>query len=102
MTLGRVLPSGKQSELDIGWQGRYLREYKLEMRNLFQIILTGLAVLGAQADEVVVKEIIPSKVESRWLEIDWKTDLWEARKEAARTGKPIYLWEMDGHPLGCV
>jgi hypothetical protein len=22
MTLGRVLPSGKQSELDIGWQGR--------------------------------------------------------------------------------
>ena len=102
MTLGRVLPSGKQSELDIGWQGRYLREYKLEMRNLFQIILTGLAVLGVQADEVVVKEIIPSKVESRWLEIDWKTDLWEARKEAARTGKPIYLWEMDGHPLGCV
>ena len=50
---------------------------------------------GAQADEVVVKEITPSKVESRWLEIDWKTDLWEARKEAARTGKPIYLWEMD-------
>ena len=102
MTLGRVLPSGKQSELDIGWQGRYLREYKLEMRNLFQIMLTGLAVLGVQADEAVVKEITPSKVESAWLEIDWKTDLWEARKEAARTGKPIYLWEMDGHPLGCV
>ncbi|MCH1419178.1 MAG: hypothetical protein P8Q54_15375 [Akkermansiaceae bacterium] len=72
------------------------------MRNLFQMMLIGLGVLGAQADEVVVKEIIPSKVESRWLEIDWKTDLWEARKEAARTGKPIYLWEMDGHPLGCV
>ena len=102
MTLGRVLPSGKQSELDIGWQGRYPREYKLEMRNLFQIMLIGLGVLGAQADEVVVKENIPTKVESRWLEIDWKTDLWEARKEAARTGKPIYLWEMDGHPLGCV
>ena len=72
------------------------------MCNLFQIVLIGLVVLGAQADEVVVKEITPSKVESRWLEIDWKTDLWEARKEAARTGKPIYLWEMDGHPLGCV
>lgn len=102
MTLGRVLPSGKESDLDIGWQGRYFRAYKLEMRNLFQMMLIGLGVLGAPADEVVVKEIIPSKVESRWLEIDWKTDLWEARKEAARTGKPIYLWEMDGHPLGCV
>jgi hypothetical protein len=51
---------------------------------------------------VVVNEITPSKAESAWLEIDWETDLWEARKEAARTDKPIYLWEMDGHPLGCV
>ena len=59
------------------------------MCNLFQIVLIGLVVLGAQADEVVVKEIIPSKVESAWLEIDWKADLWGARKEAARTGKPI-------------
>ena len=50
----------------------------------------------------MVKEIIPSKVESAWLEIDWETDLWEARKEGARTDKPIYLWGMDGHPLGCV
>jgi len=54
------------------------------------------------ADESVVREILPSKEESAWLEIDWKTDLWEARKEAAQSGKPIYLWEMDGHPLGCV
>ena len=43
----------------------------------------------------------PQPDEVRWLEIDWKTDLWEARREAAKTGKPIYLWEMDGHPLGC-
>ena len=59
MTLGRVLPSGKERDLDIGWQGRYFRDYKLEMRNLFQMMLIGLAVLGAQADEVVVKEITP-------------------------------------------
>ena len=36
----------------------YFRDYKLEMRNLFQMMLIGLGVLGAQADEVVVKEII--------------------------------------------
>lgn len=50
----------------------------------------------------MVEEILPSEEEAAWLEIDWKTNLWEAREEAARTGKPIYLWEMDGHPLGCV
>ena len=62
-----------------------------------------MGILGSSfADEVLKQEILPSKAESAWLEIDWKTDLWEARKEAAKTDKPIYLWEMDGHPLGCV
>ncbi|MDA9831479.1 hypothetical protein N9C66_09060 [Akkermansiaceae bacterium] len=68
-----------------------------------RIVLFGAGMVGATfADESVVREILPSKEESAWLEIDWKTDLWEARKEAAQSGKPIYLWEMDGHPLGCV
>lgn len=33
--------------------------------------------------------------------IPWETNLWDARKKAAAAGKPILLWEMDGHPLGC-
>ena len=61
-----------------------------------------LLLLSRTEGRRVVDEILPSKEESAWLEIDWKTDLWSAREEAARTGKPIYLWEMDGHPLGCV
>ncbi len=43
----------------------------------------------------------PRADETAWLDIPWHADLWSARAEAARTGKPIYLWEMDGHPLGC-
>mgnify|MGYP001382177383 CR=1 FL=1 len=45
--------------------------------------------------------IQPTAEETRWLQIPWRTSLWQARIEAAATGKPIYLWEMDGHPLGC-
>ena len=37
-----------------------------------------------------------------WAKIPWLTDLWEARRKAAELGKPILLWEMDGHPLACV
>ena len=44
----------------------------------------------------------PGAGEDRWAAIPWRTSLWEARQEAARAGKPIVLWEMDGHPLGCV
>jgi hypothetical protein len=45
--------------------------------------------------------IKPQAGEDKWAGIPWRTDLWEARKEAAAQGKPILLWEMDGHPLGC-
>ena len=46
--------------------------------------------------------IKPSEQSEKWQQIPWSSSLWEARKQAAREGKPILLWEMDGHPLGCV
>ena len=45
--------------------------------------------------------IKPDQGEDQWAQIPWVTDLWQARKLAAAQGKPILLWEMDGHPLGC-
>jgi hypothetical protein len=45
--------------------------------------------------------IKPCRGEDRWAAIPWQTSLWQARQTAAREGKPIVLWEMDGHPLGC-
>ena len=46
--------------------------------------------------------IKPQDAELKWAAIHWLADLWEARRQAATQGKPILLWEMDGHPLGCV
>ena len=72
----------------------------------FLTLLSFISLLGnvwsKEVQTGLVKEILPSKDESAWQKIEWKTDLWEARKVAAKEGKPIYLWEMDGHPLGCV
>ena len=45
--------------------------------------------------------IKPQPKEERWAEIPWMTNLWDARQRAAAEGKPILLWETDGHPLGC-
>ena len=45
--------------------------------------------------------IKPQAAEEAWSKIPWMTSLWEARQKAAAAGKPILLWEMDGHPLGC-
>ena len=45
--------------------------------------------------------IKPDPVESRWREIPWQTDIRDACRIAAETGKPIFLWAMNGNPLGC-
>jgi hypothetical protein len=69
-----------------------------------------LLALGpvAGGDEVNVGSIAslqtlikPRAEETRWEEIPWAVDLWDARRRAAREGKPIMLWEMDGNPMGC-
>ena len=46
--------------------------------------------------------IKPAAREEKWEQIPWMASLWQARVKAAAAGKPILLWEMDGHPLGCV
>lgn len=46
--------------------------------------------------------IKPAGEEAKWEQIPWMASLWQARIKAAAAGKPILLWEMDGHPLGCV
>ena len=43
----------------------------------------------------------PSGDSERWTEIPWETRLSAARARAAREHKPLLMWVMDGHPLGC-
>jgi hypothetical protein len=47
--------------------------------------------------------IKPQTGESRWIEIDWYPSVWEARQQAAREGKPLFLWAGSGGapPAGC-
>lgn len=36
-----------------------------------------------------------------WRDIPWKVSLVEAQNIAAREKKPLFIWSMDGNPLGC-
>lgn len=68
-------------------------------------VVVGSAVFGAEATPASFAElhalIKPKATEESWTKIPWMTSLWKARERAAAEGKPILLWEMDGHPLGC-
>jgi hypothetical protein len=47
------------------------------------------------------RAVAPLGDTERWMEIPWEPDLAKARERAAREGKPLLMWIMDGHPLGC-
>ncbi|MEM9410615.1 MAG: hypothetical protein AAGA30_05850 [Planctomycetota bacterium] len=36
-----------------------------------------------------------------WRTIDWQTSLTTAQHLAIKENKPIFIWAMDGNPLGC-
>lgn len=44
----------------------------------------------------------PKPEELKWRQIPWNTDLWAARRQALAENRPIFMWAMNGHPLGCV
>jgi len=46
------------------------------------------------------RQLQPSDDEA-WRTIPWKINLLDAQAAAAQEGKPIFIWAMDGHPLGC-
>lgn len=46
--------------------------------------------------------ITADKREEKWRQIPWEPDLWKGRVKAAEQGKPLFIWAMNGDPLGCV
>ena len=51
--------------------------------------------------ERLLAEIMPLPEELAWQEIPWRPTFWGAVLEAQAQDKPILLWAMNGHPLGC-
>lgn len=45
--------------------------------------------------------IRPKPAELGFEEAAWKATFWEAVVESQKTAKPILLWAMNGHPMGC-
>ena len=71
-------------------------------------ILTGLilteSVLAGEISDAefsrLLEQLRPA-ASDRWRTIPWKTSLLDAQREAVEKRRPIFIWAMDGHPLGC-
>jgi len=57
--------------------------------------LAGLSLAAWRA------RIEPAAEELEWTEIPWRSTLWQGLNEAREQQRPLLLWAMNGHPLGC-
>jgi hypothetical protein len=49
---------------------------------------------------IIFAALQPPKVEP-WKSIPWHISIVEAARQADKEGKPVFLWQADGWPLGC-
>lgn len=65
------------------------------------------ASMGVLADDLTdakfteLHQSLKPKPNEIWRTIPWKISLINAQHAATMEGKPIFIWAMDGHPLGC-
>ena len=78
-----------------------LRRYVLPALLTTALSAHGGPTLSDSEYASVLKTVRPAPGDDKFDQVPWLISLWEARKQAAKEGKPILLWEMDGHPLGC-
>lgn len=56
----------------------------------------------AQADMLAWREhLAPRAAEVAWRAIPWRQTLSAGLRDTAGSGRPMLLWLMNGHPLGC-
>jgi hypothetical protein len=70
------------------------------------VFVTMLACpLGAgtltEKEAAELHEQLKPAADEPWRTIPWQVSLLEAQRLAAKEKKPIFIWAMDGHPLGC-
>jgi hypothetical protein len=78
------------------------------LRTIVHLVTFTTLCGAAAADELTPKsfasikaKIVPSAEEEGFLAIPWRAALWPALAEARAADRPVLLWVMNGHPLGC-
>ena len=90
---------------------------KLRLTALLAIVAVGIWLAGSAGSQekqkapdtdrltganfpAIFAALQPPKVEP-WKSIPWHISLVEAAQQAEKEGKPVFLWQADGWPLGC-
>ncbi len=68
----------------------------------FISVLCAQAAFGlTEAEFQKLHRELQSNPNATWRTIPWKISLLDAQRASLSQKKPIFIWAMDGHPLGC-
>ena len=67
---------------------------------LVALVLTGGDGITGEEFRTLHRNLQPA-ADAPWRTIPWSISLLKAQALAGRERKPIFIWAMDGHPLGC-
>lgn len=79
---------------------KILRTFGIASAACTMLCMQAGAELNQAAFEKLHAELQPDASEA-WRQIPWKISVLEGQRAAVDEGKPIFIWAMDGHPLGC-
>jgi hypothetical protein len=104
-----VVPCTKRDAACVQFEsGRVQRDPYLETGRMRYAVIPGpiaaqgqVPVLDDQSFERWRDYVRPQAKEECYLEIPWRESFYIAINEARKTDRPILLWAMNGHPLGC-
>jgi hypothetical protein len=68
------------------------------------VVFAGSGLYAGELSEAVFNRLhkqLQVSNKAPWRTIPWKTSLLDAQRVAVTEKKPIFIWAMDGHPLGC-
>lgn len=99
---------GGQLILNLAFADRIRTITQFMHRLLIAAVILGCVPMASAEDagmsdqkfDELRSELAPAPKEP-WRTIPWKIALLDAQRQAARERKLIFIWAMDGHPLGC-
>ncbi len=68
---------------------------------LLAVAVVRVEELNDRTFDAWVEKIAPCEEELAWRAIPWRSAFCDAVVEAQEAGKPLLIWAMNGHPLGC-
>jgi hypothetical protein len=77
--------------------------HRIVLAGLFCMLPTLLAAqpLSEKTFTGYMRYLAPKPAELAWEKVDWHASYWDGVLEGHKQKKPILVWAMNGHPLGC-